>query len=221
MRRRKALEKSGSVSGEELTRADNAASAARAHLSVARANLLLAKANVESARAALQMNMILTSGTTTQTHPEVVVAQAKLGQAQLNQDRTTVRAPVAGVIAKRNVQVEQRIHAGSFLLSIVPIAHMHVNANFKEIELPRVKVGQSVELTSDLYGPDVRYQGVVQGFSGGTGAAFAIIPAQNATGNWIKVVQRVPVRIKLDPEQLKKYPLAVGLSMNVRIDLRH
>jgi membrane fusion protein (multidrug efflux system) len=219
LRRRQALEKSGSVSGEELTRAENAASAASANLAVARANLALARANLEMTRGLKLMNQTLIAGTSVQDNPEVVFARAKAEQAQLNQERTTVRAPVAGVVAKRQVQVGQRVQAGTPLLSVVPVQLMHVNANFKEVQLPKVKVGQAVELTSDLYGDEVVFKGVVEGFAGGTGSAFAVIPAQNATGNWIKVVQRVPVRIKLDPDQLKKNPLTVGLSMTVRIDV--
>ena len=219
LRRRRALEKSGSVSGDELTRAENAASAASANLAVARANLALARANLETTRGMKLMNQTLIAGTTVQDNPEVVFARAKAEQAQLNQERTTVRAPVAGVVAKRQVQVGQRVQAGTPMLSVVPVQLMHVNANFKEVQLPKVKVGQAVELTSDLYGDAVVFRGVVEGFAGGTGSAFAVIPAQNATGNWIKVVQRVPVRIKLDPDQLKKNPLTVGLSMTVRIDV--
>ena len=219
LRRRRALEKSGSVSGDELTRAENAASAASANLAVARANLALARANLETTRGMKLMNQTLIAGTTLQDTPEVVFARAKAEQAQLNQERTTVRAPVAGVVAKRQVQVGQRVQAGTPMLSVVPVQLMHVNANFKEVQLPKVKVGQAVELTSDLYGDAVVFRGVVEGFAGGTGSAFAVIPAQNATGNWIKVVQRVPVRIKLDPDQLKKNPLTVGLSMTVRIDV--
>ena len=219
LRRRRALEKSGSVSGDELTRAENAASAASANLAVARANLALARANLETTRGMKLMNQTLIAGATVQDNPEVVFARAKAEQAQLNQERTTVRAPVAGVVAKRQVQVGQRVQAGTPMLSVVPVQLMHVNANFKEVQLPKVKVGQTVELTSDLYGDAVVFRGVVEGFAGGTGSAFAVIPAQNATGNWIKVVQRVPVRIKLDPDQLKKNPLTVGLSMTVRIDV--
>ena len=219
LRRRRALEKSGSVSGDELTRAENAASTASANLAVARANLALARANLEMARGAKLMNQTLIAGTTVQDNPEVVFARAKAEQAQLNQARTTVRAPVSGVVAKRQVQVGQRVQAGTPMLSVVPVQLMHVNANFKEVQLPKVKVGQKVELISDLYGDAVVFKGTVEGFAGGTGSAFAVIPAQNATGNWIKVVQRVPVRIKLDPDQLKKNPLTVGLSMAVRIDV--
>lgn len=154
-----------------------------------------------------------------QAHPEVQLAQARKEQAQLNLERTVIRAPISGVVAKRQVQLGQRVQAGTTLLSIVPIERMYVNANFKEVQLKKVRVGQSVEVISDWYGNTVKYRGTVTGFAGGSGASFAVIPAQNATGNWIKVVQRVPVRIALDPEQLRDHPLGVGLSMTVRIHL--
>jgi membrane fusion protein (multidrug efflux system) len=219
LRRRRALEKSGSVSGDELTRAENAASAASANLEVAKANLELARANLGTTRGMKLMNETLIAGTSVQDNPEVVFARAKVEQAQLSQDRTIIRAPVAGVIAKRQVQVGQRVQAGTPILSVVPVHLMHVNANFKEVQLPRVRIGQRVELVSDFYGDTVIFNGVVEGLAGGTGSAFAVIPAQNATGNWIKVVQRVPVRIKLDPEELKRHPLTVGLSMTARINV--
>ena len=123
------------------------------------------------------------------------------------------------MIARRNIQVGQRVAPGSVLMSVVPVSALYVDANYKESQLAKVRVGQRVELRSDLYGNDVIYHGKVVGFSGGTGAAFALIPAQNATGNWIKVVQRLPVRISLDPKELADHPLRVGLSMQVDIDL--
>ena len=146
-------------------------------------------------------------------------AQANVDKAQVNLDRTVIRAPISGVVSKRMVQLGQRVQAGTQLLSIVPVDKVHVDANYKEVQLRRVKVGQKVELESDLYGNDVVYHGTVAGFSGGTGAAFAIIPAQNATGNWIKVIQRLPVRIELDPKELAEHPLQVGLSMESTIDI--
>ena len=154
------------------------------------------------------------------TTPEVLLAMAKRDQAQVDLDRTTVRAPVDGVIAKRSVQIGQRVAAGAPLMSVVPVQQIYVDANFKEGQLGKVRVGQQVELKSDLYGSDVIYKGTVAGFSGGSGSAFAAIPAQNATGNWIKVVQRLPVRIQLDPAELEKHPLRVGLSMDVSVDTR-
>jgi membrane fusion protein (multidrug efflux system) len=134
-------------------------------------------------------------------------------------ERTIIRSPIDGVIAKRQVQVGQRLERGAPLLNIVPATDLHVDANFKEVQLEKVHIGQPVELSADVYGGDVKYHGHVTGFSGGTGAAFALIPAQNATGNWIKVVQRVPVRVDLDPAELAAHPLAVGLSMEATIDI--
>jgi membrane fusion protein (multidrug efflux system) len=130
-------------------------------------------------------------------------------QAQVDLDRSTVRAPVDGVVAKRSVQIGQRVQAGAPLMTVVPVQRIYVDANFKEGQLGKVRVGQRVQLQSDLYGSDVKYSGTVVGFSGGSGSAFAAIPAQNATGNWIKVVQRLPVRIQLDAAELAK-PAARG-----------
>ena len=219
LKRRRALASSGSVSADELTRAENAWRAAQASLLAAHANVALARANVESALGTRRINQALTANTHVQEHPEVQLARARKEQAQLNLERTVIRAPISGVVAKRQVQLGQRIQAGTTLLSIVPTESMYVNANFKEVQLKNVRVGQPVEVISDWYGNTVKYRGTVTGFSGGSGASFAVIPAQNATGNWIKVVQRVPVRIALDPEQLQAHPLGVGLSMTVRIRL--
>lgn len=147
------------------------------------------------------------------------VAQAADEQARIDLERTVIRAPIDGVVSKRQVQVGQRVQPGATLMAVVPIQEAFVDANFKEGELTRVRPGQKAELVSDLYGHDVVYSGRVVGFSGGTGAAFAVVPAQNATGNWIKVVQRVPVRIELDPTELAKHPLRVGLSMHATINV--
>ena len=149
----------------------------------------------------------------------VAAAKAAVAQAQVDLERTTVKAPIGGVVARRQVQLGQRVPAGTMLMAIVPVDQLHVDANFKEVQLKKVKVGQPAEVVSDLYGSDVVYRGTVVGLAGGTGAAFAVIPAQNATGNWIKVVQRLPVRIALDPEQLAEHPLQVGLSMHVDINI--
>ena len=146
-------------------------------------------------------------------------AKASLDLAEINLLRTKVKAPVSGIIAKRQVQLGQYVLASQNLLSIVPIYNLYVNANFKEVQLKKVKIGQEVELTSDIYGDSVIYKGKVEGIAGGSGSAFAIIPAQNATGNWIKVVQRVPVRISIDSEQLKQNPLPVGVSMTANINI--
>jgi membrane fusion protein (multidrug efflux system) len=134
-------------------------------------------------------------------------------------ERTIIRAPIDGVVSRRQVQVGQRVQPGAMLMTVVPVQAAYVDANFKEVELKKVMPGQPVRLTSDLYGDDVVFHGKVTGFSGGTGAAFALVPAQNATGNWIKVVQRLPTRIALDPKELAAHPLRVGLSMNVDVNV--
>ena len=149
-----------------------------------------------------------------------MVAQAKLKQALLDLERTEIKAPFDGVVTSRKIQVGQRVAPGSVLMVVVPISQLYVDANFKESQLENVRPGQKAVLTSDLYGDSVVFHGTVLGFSGGTGSAFALIPAQNATGNWIKVVQRLPVRIQLDPKELAEHPLRVGLSMEAQIDLK-
>ena len=148
-------------------------------------------------------------------------AQAKLEAADLTISRMTITAPVAGVVSNKIVRVGQRVEAGQPLMVIAPIQNAYVDANFKEGQLRKVAIGQPVMLESDLYGGKVTYHGVVHGLSGGTGSAFSLIPAQNASGNWIKVVQRVPVRVKLDPAELKAHPLRVGMSMTAKIDISH
>ncbi|MDD2729679.1 HlyD family secretion protein [Malikia sp.] len=220
LQRRKALVESGSVSGDELTRAQNAFDAATAQLAAAKAGAAQVSANLKAATAAKEANAALIADTTVDNHPDVAAARARLEQARVDLGRTTIVAPVDGVIARRQVQVGQRVQVGMPLMAVVPVSEMYVDANFKEVQLAKVKVGQPVKLHADLYGKNVTYHGVVEGFSGGSGSAFATIPAQNATGNWIKVVQRLPVRIKLDPKELEAHPLKVGLSMNAEIDTR-
>ena len=149
----------------------------------------------------------------------MAAARAKLDQAKVDLARAVIRAPVDGVIDQRHVAVGQRVQAGVPVMVVVPVDSIYVDANLKEVQLGRVRPGQPVRLTSDLYGSGVVYHGHVAGFAGGTGSAFAAIPAQNATGNWIKVVQRLPVRIRLDPAELRAHPLRVGLSMHATIDL--
>jgi membrane fusion protein (multidrug efflux system) len=150
----------------------------------------------------------------------VALAEARVDKAKVDLGRTMIRSPIDGVIARREVQLGQRVQPSTPLLDVVPVSEMYVNANFKEVQLKKVRPGQSVELESDLYGRKVAFHGIIEGFNGGTGAAFALIPAQNATGNWIKVVQRLPVRIRLNPDELAAHPLRVGLSMNAKVDLR-
>jgi membrane fusion protein, multidrug efflux system len=202
----------GAVAGEDLTNA-------KTTLDRATAALNAAKAQATAAQGQRATNAALISGGDVDSNPQVKLAQARVDQARLDLDRTIIRAPISGVIAKNTAEVGQRVQVGSPLMTIVPIGNAYVNANFKEVQLKKVAIGQPVELTSDLYGASVKYHGKVAGLSGGTGAAFAIIPAQNATGNWIKVVQRLPVRIALDPKELKEHPLRVGMSMKAKIDI--
>jgi membrane fusion protein (multidrug efflux system) len=150
----------------------------------------------------------------------VQAAAARVREAWLATQRVALAAPVDGYVAKRNVQLGQRVAAGSALMTIVPLKEVWVDANFKEVQLRHLRLNQPAKLTADVYGKTVTYTGRVAGLGAGTGAAFALLPAQNATGNWIKVVQRVPVRIALDPAQLAEHPLRVGLSMAVEVDVR-
>ena len=217
--RRAGIADGGAVSGEELTVVRNAYAAAQGNLAQAKAGLAQAVASRNSASGSLAANNAMIAGVSVDNHPDVLAAKAKLDQARIDLERTVIRAPVDGVVTNKQVQVGQRVSAGSVAMTIVPIGAVYVDANFKEGQLERVRVGQPVELVSDLYGSDVVFHGRVEGFSGGTGSAFALIPAQNATGNWIKVVQRLPVRVSLDPKELKRHPLRVGLSMEAEIDV--
>lgn len=217
--RREALAASGSVSGDELTSARNAYSTATANLKVAEAENAQAQANRTSAVGSRDANRALIADAAPDANPEVLAARAARDQARVDLERTVVRAPVDGIVSRRQVQVGQRVQAGAAMMAVVPVQAAFVDANFKEGQLARVKPGQRVTLTSDLYGEGVEYHGRVIGFGGGTGAAFAVVPAQNATGNWIKVVQRLPVRITLDPKELAAHPLRVGLSMTATVDL--
>jgi membrane fusion protein (multidrug efflux system) len=219
--RRRKLASTGAVSGDELTAATNAYESARANLQLARAEVVQAQSTRQAALREAAANQALTAGTDEAHSPEVLAARAARDQAKLDLDRTVIRAPITGVVTRRQVQVGQRIAAGASLMTIVPVDRLYVDANFKEGQLKRVRPGQEVEMTSDLYGGDVVFHGRVIGLSGGTGAAFALIPAQNATGNWIKVVQRLPVRIAIDPRELAAHPLRVGLSMDATIDVSH
>jgi len=220
LQRRQALVASGSVSGDELTRAKNGFDAASAQLAAAKAAAAQVTANQRSAVAAKEANAALISHSTVDTNPEVLAARARLDQAQMDLARTVIRAPLDGVVAQRRVQLGQRVQPGMPLMAVVPVNDIYVDANFKEVQLEKVRVGQSVTLHADIYGKNVTYHGVVEGFSGGSGSAFAAIPAQNATGNWIKVVQRLPVRVQLDAVELQANPLKVGLSMSATIDTR-
>jgi len=216
--RREALVSGGAVSGEELSSARNAFAGAQGQFAVAQADLAQARAARSAAEGQLSANDALVGGTPPSGNPDVLAAKARLERARLDLARTVIRAPMDGVVTQRAVQVGQRVASGVPLMTIVPVGDAHVDANFKESQLRRVQTGQSAQLTSDLYGGKVIYHGHVVGFSGSTGSAMALIPAQNATGNWIKVVQRLPVRIALDPAEIKAHPLRVGLSMTATID---
>ncbi|KMS50919.1 hemolysin D [Novosphingobium barchaimii LL02] len=218
-RRRNALAGGGAVSAEELTSARQALASAQAAGQEARAAVAQARASTNSSRRQEEAARALTKGTSTETAPEILLAKAQLATAKLAMERTVIRAPIDGIIAKRSVQVGQKIETGTVAMMIVPVNALYVDANFKEDQLGKVRSGQTATVTSDFYGDDVEFHGKVVGFAGGTGAAFSLIPAQNATGNWIKVVQRLPVRIELDPKELKEHPLRIGLSMEAKIDL--
>jgi membrane fusion protein (multidrug efflux system) len=203
--RRQGLLADGAVSGEELSHSRDTLAVARAGLDAAREQLNATEAQIQ--------------GTSIETHPQVLDAEAAVRNAALALHRTELRAPVSGVIAKRSVQVGQRVAAGAPLMALVPLDDVWVDANFKEVQLRSMRVGQPVTLHADLYGSAVDFHGRLAGLSAGSGSAFALLPAQNASGNWIKIVQRIPVRITLDPEELKEHPLRVGLSMTVRVDV--
>ncbi len=210
--RRESLVGSGAVSKEELHHAQSQLASARNALSAA-------QAGAAAAREQLSANQAMTDGTSIGAHPSVMAAAARMREAYLATQRAALPAPVDGYVAKRTVQLGQRVGAGTPLLSIIPLNHLWVDANFKEVQLRNIRIGQPVQLVADLYGKKVQYQGTVAGLGAGTGAAFALLPAQNATGNWIKVVQRVPVRVTLDAQQLTQNPLRVGLSMLATVDV--
>jgi membrane fusion protein (multidrug efflux system) len=219
LERRQALAASGAVSGDELTQAQNSFATAQAALQSALASRTQAIAQKAAAEGQRSVNKALFEHAGVDDNPEVAAARAKVEQAELNLARTRIAAPIDGVIAKNAVQVGQQVAPGQQLMSIVPIDTVYVNANYKEAQLRKVRIGQPALLTADLYGGSVKYHGKVVGIGGGTGAAFSLIPAQNATGNWIKVVQRLPVRIALDPKELAAHPLRVGLSMSADVDV--
>jgi membrane fusion protein (multidrug efflux system) len=219
LKRRQALAESGAVSADEITQAQNAFSTAHASLAAARAARAQAVAQKSAAQGQRSVNNALIDGTSPDTNPEVAAARAKVAQAELNLARTRISAPIDGVVAKYSVQVGQQVQPGQALMSLVPIEAVYVNANYKEAQLRKVRLGQPAVLSADLYGRSVKYHGKVVGIGGGTGAAFSLIPAQNATGNWIKIVQRLPVRIALEPAELREHPLRVGLSMYADIDV--
>jgi membrane fusion protein, multidrug efflux system len=219
LNRRQSLAGNGAVSKEELNHAQTQLANAKSALSAAQAGVAAAQAGVVTAREQLASNQAMTEGTSVEQHPSVQAAAAKVREAYLATQRAALPAPVDGYVAKRTVQLGQRVAAGTPMMSIIPLQQVWVDANFKEVQLRNIRLGQPVRLTADVYGKKVEYQGTVAGLGAGTGAAFALLPAQNATGNWIKVVQRVPVRVALDPQQLAANPLRVGLSMDATVDV--
>ena len=212
LKRRQSLVGNGAVSGEELNHT-------KAQLANAQSALAAALAGVAAAREQLASNQAMTQGVRIEQHPSVQAAAAKVREAWLAKARCALPAPVAGFVARRTVQLGQRVAPGTPMMALVPLNQLWVDANFKEVQLRQIRIGQPVELTADLYGKKVKYKGAVSGLGMGTGAAFALLPAQNATGNWIKVVQRVPVRVALDAAEIAQNPLRVGLSMQVSVDV--
>lgn len=206
LRRRTEASESGAVAAEDVAHARDTVKAAEAAL--------------ETAKQQLASNHALTDQASVANHPSVQAAATRVRDAYLANARNTLPAPVTGYVARRSVQVGQRVAPGNPLMAIVPLDGVWVDANFKEVQLKHIRIGQPVELHADLYGGKVTYHGKVVGFSAGTGSAFSALPAQNATGNWIKVVQRLPVRIALDPVELRAHPLQVGLSMQVDVETR-
>ncbi|WP_420998445.1 efflux RND transporter periplasmic adaptor subunit [Cupriavidus sp. 30B13] len=205
LRRRLAVSQTGSVSQEDISHARDAVRSAQAAL--------------DAAREQLAANRALTVNTTIASHPDVQAAAARVRDAYLANARNMLPAPVMGYVAQRSVQVGQRVQPGTPLMAVVPLQEVWVDANFKEVHLQHMRIGQPVTLTADAYGSSVTYHGRVAGFSAGTGSAFSLLPAENATGNWIKVVQRLPVRVALDAKELERHPLRIGLSMHVDVDI--
>ncbi len=203
--RRAHLVQDGAVSSEELSHTHD--------------DLVQMQAALAEARQQLNATLAQIDGTTIDNHPQVQAAEAAVRDAALALRRTQIKAPVAGIVARRSVQLGQHVAAGAPLMAVVPLNDVWVDANFKEVQLADMRVGQPVTLESDIYGNHMVYHGKLAGLAAGSGNAFALLPAQNATGNWIKIVQRVPVRVSLDPAELKAYPLRVGLSMTATVDI--
>jgi membrane fusion protein (multidrug efflux system) len=203
--RRKNLAVTGAVSGEELGHAQDALNASRDALTAAEKNLAA--------------SLALVGHTGVADNPDVQAAATQVERAWLAFVRTSVRAPVTGYVARRTVQLGEQVSPGTPLMAIVPVERMWVEANFKEVQLTRMRIGQPVRVVTDLYGRHVEFHGKVEGLGLGTGAAFALLPAQNATGNWIKVVQRVPVRVRLEPQELREHPLRIGLSTTATVNV--
>ncbi|MBB5724677.1 membrane fusion protein (multidrug efflux system) [Sphingomonas endophytica] len=211
--RRRTLGQSGAIAAEDVAHARDALTAAEAALTAARSSLATLRQQFQATNA-------LVDETALSSHPDVKAAAVRLRAALLEQARTSLKAPIAGYIAKRTAQIGQRLQPGEPLMAIVPLRQAWVDANFSETQLANVRIGQPVTIRSDLYGGDTHYAGKVESIGVGTGSAFALLPAQNATGNWIKIVQRIPVRVVFtDPRQLDEHPVRVGMSMRVQIDV--
>jgi membrane fusion protein (multidrug efflux system) len=204
--RRSGLLSDGAVSSEELQHTQDRVTEVRAALAAAQEQLNETTAQIDR--------------TTIPTHPQVMAAMAAVRDASLALRRTRLTAPVAGIVARRSVQLGQRVAAGTPLMGIVPLDAVWVDANFKEVQLRDMRVGQPVTLRADMYGGAAVYHGKLVGLAAGSGTAFALLPAQNASGNWIKIVQRLPVRIELDPGELRAHPLRIGLSVTAHVDIR-
>lgn len=204
--RRKSLAAGGAISQEELSHA--------------RDDLASAQSALRNAEQQLDTTRALVDNTAVASHPDVMASAAQLRQAYLAHARTTLIAPVTGYVAKRTVQLGQRVQPGTALMAVIPLNQLWIDANFKETQLHNMRIGQPVDIESDIYGSSVKYSGTVDSIGAGTGSAFALLPAQNATGNWIKIVQRVPVRIHINADQLAEHPLRVGLSTTVNVSLR-
>ena len=179
----------------------------------------LAKANLTTSQNQLEANQALLLDGPLSEQPQIQSAVSNLKQAWLNLERTKIRSPIKGYVARRNAQVGQAVSVGGALMAVVTTDQMWLDANFKETQLTHMRIGQPVEIHFDLYGKDKTFNGKVVGIEMGTGSAFSLLPTQNATGNWIKVVQRVPVRIQLDPQQLIENPLRIGLSATVKVNV--
>lgn len=203
--RRRNLAAGGAISQEELSHA--------------RDDLASAQSALNSAQQQLASSSALVDDTVVSSHPEVQAAAAQLRQAYLAHARTTLIAPVTGYVAKRTVQLGQRVQPGTALMAVIPLNQLWIDANFKETQLRQMRIGQPVDIETDLYGSSVKFSGTVDSLGAGTGSAFALLPAQNATGNWIKIVQRVPVRIHINAEELAQHPLRIGLSTLVEVNL--
>lgn len=212
LQRRQAIMSTGAVSKEEVEHAQTTLNNALIAMSSAQSSLIGAQEQLTSSHAQ-------TEGTTVETHPNVEAVAAHVREAYLARERCDITAPAAGQLAKRSVQIGQHIQTGLALMAIIPLDQLWVDANFKESQLKSMRIGQPVEVYADVYGNKVEYTGHIIGLGAGTGAAFSLLPAQNATGNWIKIVQRIPVRIELDKDQLKIHPLRIGLSIDAKVDV--